>query len=173
MSLIKSLLAATAVAFALPAFAGDITVKDPYARVSAAMSKSGAAFMEIVNAGSEDDRLVSAASEIADRVELHTHKADSAGVMQMIHVPEGFAIPAGSTHALARGGDHVMFLGLRESLEQGDTVKVTLTFEKAGEIVVDVPVDLQRDAAPMQQMQHMHGAPAGMAPKHQMHGQSN
>ncbi|MCL7463649.1 copper chaperone PCu(A)C [Phaeovulum sp. NW3] len=173
MSLLKSLLAATAVAFALPAFAEGITVHDPYARVSTAMSKSGAAFMQIENTGAVDDRLIAASSDIADRVELHTHKADDKGVMQMLHVPEGFVIPAGGNHALQRGGDHVMFLGLRQGLSHGDVVTVTLTFEQAGELVVDIPVDLQRDGAAMgQQMQHMHGAPAGMPPKH-MHAPSN
>ncbi|MFP1642860.1 copper chaperone PCu(A)C [Pontitalea aquivivens] len=173
MSLLKSLLAATTVAFALPAFAEGIAVHDPYARVSTAMSKSGAAFMQIENTGAADDRLIAAASDIADRVELHTHKADDKGVMQMLHVPEGFVIPAGASHALQRGGDHVMFLGLRQGLNHGDVVTVTLTFEQAGEVVVDIPVDLQRDGAPMgQQMQHMHGAPANMPPKH-MHAPSN
>ncbi len=113
------------------------------------MAKSGAAFMQIVNNGAEDDRLINAASDVAMRVELHTHKEGADGVMQMLHVPEGFAIPAGETHALARGGDHVMFMGLKRALADGDMVTVTLTFEKAGDITIDVPVDLQRADAPM------------------------
>lgn len=143
--LMKSLLAAAALAFATPAFAADgVTVVDPYARVMGAMAKSGAAFMVIENHASADDRLVNAASDVAERVELHTHKADANGNMQMLHVPEGFVIPANGSHALARGGDHVMFLGLKQSLAHGDKVTVTLTFEKAGDVVVEVPVDLER-----------------------------
>jgi copper(I)-binding protein len=64
--------------------------------------------------------------------------------MRMMEVEEGFAIPAGGSHALARGGDHVMFLGLTRSLEHGDTVTVTLTFEQAGDVEVEIPVDLER-----------------------------
>ena len=66
------------------------------------------------------------------------------GVMKMTHVEAGFAIPAGGSHALARGGDHVMFMGLAAPFEQGATVTVTLTFERAGEIEVAIPVDLER-----------------------------
>lgn len=136
--------ALAAVSFALPALAGDIAINDPYARVSAKMSTSGAAFMVIENTGTEDDRLIAASSEVAERTELHTHKADANGVMRMMKVEEGFPLPAGGSHALARGGDHVMFLGLKHPLSQGDIVKVTLTFEKAGDVVVDIPVDLER-----------------------------
>ncbi|HBS50428.1 MAG TPA: copper-binding protein [Rhodobacteraceae bacterium] len=138
-----SLAALATFALALPGFA-EIAVKDPYARVSTMMSKSGAAFMVLENSGDSDDRLVSAASDVAERVELHTHKSDESGVMRMMEVEEGFAIPAGGSHALARGGDHVMFLGLTRSLEHGDTVTVTLTFEQAGDVEVEIPVDLER-----------------------------
>ena len=84
------------------------------------------------------------ASDIAERVELHTHKAGSDGVMQMLHVPEGFEIPAGGSHALARGGDHVMFMGLTERPAEGAVVSVVLTFERAGEMTVEIPVDNAR-----------------------------
>ncbi|KCV81025.1 hypothetical protein ATO10_14524 [Actibacterium atlanticum] len=145
MSFTKPILAAAAaLAFALPAFAGDITIEDPYARASAMMSKSGAAFMVLKNAGAQDDRLIAAASDVAKKVELHTHKENEQGVMQMLEVKEGFPVPAGGMHALARGGDHVMFLGLTRPLEHGDMVTVTLTFEKAGEMTVEIPVDLER-----------------------------
>lgn len=144
MTLFKSLLGAAALCAALPAFAGDIEVKDAYARTSSAMAKSGAAFMVIENTGDADDRLVSAASDVAQKVELHTHMDMGDGVMKMMEVKEGFAVPAHGHHALARGGDHVMLLGLTRELKQGDMVSVTLTFEKAGEMTIEVPVDLER-----------------------------
>ncbi|ETA50969.2 copper chaperone PCu(A)C [Ponticoccus alexandrii] len=122
--------------------AAEIVVKDAYARSSNAMA--GAAFMAIENTGPEDDRLIGAASDAAQRVELHTHRDMGGGVMKMLHVEEGFALPAGETHMLMRGGDHVMLMGLNGAMEQGDTVTVTLTFEKAGEQVVEIPVDLER-----------------------------
>ncbi|MDZ4135925.1 MAG: copper chaperone PCu(A)C, partial [Paracoccaceae bacterium] len=75
------------------------------------------------------------------------HKQDANGVMQMIAVPEGFAIPAGASHALQRGGDHVMLLGLTAPLKQGDMIDFTLTFEHGGAVTVQVPVDLERETA--------------------------
>ncbi|SNS21690.1 copper chaperone PCu(A)C [Tropicimonas sediminicola] len=151
MSLKPLFAAAAALVLATPALA-DIEIVDAYARAAMANAKSGAAFMEIHNTGSEDDRLVGAASDIAARVELHTHIGDANGVMQMVQVEEGFPIPAGSTHMLQRGGDHVMFMGLTGPMNDGETVTVTLSFEKAGDITVEIPVDLQRQ--PGQPMQH-------------------
>ena len=140
-----SLAAAAAVAFALPAFAeGTIAVNDAYARVSSKMAKAGAAFMVIENTGAEDDQLIGVTSDVAKRTELHTHMDDGNGNMKMMHVKEGFAVPAGGEHALARGGDHVMFMGLTRGLEHGDVVTITLTFEKAGDVTLEVPVDLER-----------------------------
>lgn len=146
MSLKTTLLAgAAALSFALPAFADGIMIHDPYARASAMMSQSGAAFMEIMNQTDMDDRLIEARSDVAQRVELHTHLEDDNGVMRMVEVEEGFAIPAGGSHALARGGDHVMFLGLNAPFVHGEEIEVTLVFEQAGEMTVTIPIDLERN----------------------------
>ena len=164
-----SLLSATMLAFfALPALAEGIVVNDAYARSSSMNAKAGAAFMVIENTTDTDDRLISATSDVAQRVELHTHQADSAGNMQMVEVKEGFAIPAHGSHALARGGDHVMFLGLNRGLAHGDMVDVTLTFEKAGDVTLKIPVDLERQDGPGMQM----GGGMGQGQMHK-HGASN
>ena len=141
----KSLILAGAAALALstPALA-EIAVHDAYARSAMASAKTGAAFMVIENTGDSDDRLVSAASDAAMKVELHTHVADDNGVMKMMEVEDGITIPANGQHALARGGDHVMFMGLTGPFVQDETVTVTLTFEKAGDMEVEIPVDLER-----------------------------
>lgn len=146
MSFKTTLLAgALAVATALPAFAdGMMMVHDAYARTSMMGAKSGAAFMQIMNHTSADDRLIGVASEVAKKVELHTHKDMGDGVMKMMHVEEGFAIPAGETLSMERGGKHVMFMGLTQDLVQGEEVAVTLSFEKAGDLKVMIPVDLER-----------------------------
>lgn len=155
------LAAAAAIALAAPALA-DIEIVDPYARAAMANAKSGAAFMEIVNTGPEDDRLVGADSDIAMKVELHTHIADGNGVMQMVEVKEGFPVPAGGNHLLQRGSDHVMFMGLTRPMTDGETVEVTLHFEKAGDVVVEIPVDLARQPGePMAPMQMQHGQSMG------------
>lgn len=153
------LAAACAVALPLAALADPvIEIVDPYARASGMSAISGAAFMVLRNTGTTDDRLIAATSPVAERVELHTHISDDQGVMRMVEVEEGFAVPAGGDHALARGGDHVMFLGITTPFEDGTTVPVTLTFERSGDIVVDVPVDLRR-------MPTGHGA-HGQGPRH-------
>jgi len=161
----RTLLAVTAICFAVPAIAGEnIAIRDAYARATTAMSVSGAAFMVIENHGPADDRLMSVTTDAAERAELHTHEEDAAGVMRMIHVEDGFPIPAGGYRALDRGGDHVMLLGLRRPLQDGDALTLTLTFEAAGEIVLEIPVDLHRPAD--------HGGGHG-APAAQDHGQGH
>lgn len=135
--------ALAALLLATPALA-EITIEDAYARSAGPTAKAGAAFMVIHNTGDADDRLVSASSEVSKRVELHTHVDQGEGVMKMMEVEEGFAIPAGGLHALQRGGDHVMFMGLNGPWAQGDTLSVTLTFEQAGDVTVEIPVDLER-----------------------------
>lgn len=139
-----ALVSALGVFAALPAFA-DITIKDSYVRSASPKAKTGAAFMIIENSG-EADHLIDVASDVAVKVELHTHIDNGEGVMRMVHVEEGFDIPAGGQYVLKRGGDHVMFMGLKQSLVQGETVDVTLIFEKAGEVVVAIPVDHARKA---------------------------
>ena len=163
MTRLARLLALTATLMAAPALAGEgVVIKDPYARTMGGIGTSGAVFFTVMNPGAEEDRLVNAASDVAEKVELHTHKDDGNGVMQMLHVPEGFVIPAGGEHALARGGDHVMLMGLTREVADGDVISLTLTFEKAGALVVEVPVDNARKGGMAMdhsghQMQHGHG----------------
>lgn len=145
MSFKSALLAGlSAAALALPAFADGIEVHDAYALSASPMAKSGAAFMVIHNHGGPDDHLLSASSPAAAKVELHTHQQNSEGVMKMVHVEEGFDLPKDAEIIMERGGKHVMFLGLTAPFEQGQTIPLTLTFEQAGEVQIDVPVDLER-----------------------------
>ncbi|SDW18735.1 copper chaperone PCu(A)C [Roseicitreum antarcticum] len=154
----SALLAASAALLALPALAHDgFALRDPYMRVSTPMAQSGAAFMVIENHRDVDDRLIGARSDAAERVELHSHIEDANGVMRMTELEDGIALPAGGEHAMARGGDHVMFMGLTESLSHGDVVNVTLVFETFGEVSFDIPVDLERTPdAPTMQPEAMH-----------------
>lgn len=144
MKAIKYALTALAVAFAVPALAHDgVHIEGAYARFMPG-SMAGAAFMTIENHATVDDRLVSATADVANRVELHTHKMGADGSMQMIEVPEGFAIPSGETIELKRGGDHIMLMDLKGKPKDGDTIHVTLTFEHAGDVEISVPVDGKR-----------------------------
>lgn len=146
--MLKSLLLAGAMAtgLAAAAAAGDLTATDAYARVSGATAKSGAVFLVLSNAGTADDTLIAADTPVAERTELHTHLQDAQGVMRMVEVEDGFPVPAGGSHPLARGGDHVMLLGLTGPLKDGDSFPLTLTFEHGGDVTIDVVVDSARDA---------------------------
>jgi copper(I)-binding protein len=144
----RFLLAATAaltLAASLPAQAEDmIHVHDAYARSMGGVGASGAVFMQLMNHSSTDDRLVAAKSDVAEKLELHTHKMTAEGVMQMIEIEGGVPLPAGATHPFERGADHVMLLGLTRELKDGDSFALTLVFESGAEVTVDVPVDNAR-----------------------------
>ena len=136
--------AAAAGLFALAANAHDvklgaITVDHPYARATAAGQPTGGGFMQIDNAGPAD-RLVSARAAVSATVELHEMKMEG-DVMRMRQV-DGIALPAGKSVALKPGGYHVMFIGLKAPLKAGDSFPMTLKFEKAGEVTVEMKVEV-------------------------------
>lgn len=121
-----------------------IRVEDAYARVTGESAKSAAIFMTLMNHSIEDDRLLSVTTDAAERAELHSHAVDANGVMHMGEVTEGFPILGMEEHPLDRGGDHIMLMGLTRGLKQGDSVTVTLMFERGEKLVVEVPVDNDR-----------------------------
>lgn len=171
MTFARTTLAVTFMAFAFPAFAHDgMAVRDAYIRTTTAQATSGAAFMVIENHRAFDDRLIGAQSDAAERVELHTHSEDANGVMRMGEIEGGILIPAGDEHALDRGGDHLMFLGLTRPLAQGDVITVTLTFELSGELEIEIPVDSERQ--PDAGAGHGHGDGHGHSDAHG-HGDGN
>ena len=139
--------------FATAALAHDgMAVREAYALVASPNAQSGAIFMVIENHRAFDDRLIGAETDAAQRVDLHTHAEDAAGVMRMIELEDGILIPTDDEHALARGGDHIMLLGLTRPLNEGDTIGLTLRFELSGELEVEVPV-----GAPAEGHGHEHG----------------
>ncbi|MCP5071799.1 MAG: copper chaperone PCu(A)C [Rhodobacteraceae bacterium] len=155
MKILRTSLALITLLFGFAVQAGEnhshdhstISVEDAYVRSSGASAMTGAGFMTIVNHGDENDRLIAVSTVVAKMAELHTHIEDANGMMMMRPVEGGFEVPAGGEHHLKRGGDHVMLMGLTTPLEQGDLVTIVLTFEKAGEVTVVVPVDQNRKPA--------------------------
>jgi copper(I)-binding protein len=135
-------LAAAAALFAIPLHAHDgVKITDAYVR--ALGTGSGAAFFVIDNHSDQAERLTGVRADIGTRAELHTHKADASGMMQMLEIEGGIPIAPNGSHALARGGDHVMLFGMPK-LEDGTIVTLTLTFDHAGEVIVEAPVDNAR-----------------------------
>ena len=119
-------------------------VQEPYLRSSMPTSTTAAAFMELSNQTGTDDRLIAARSPLSGRIELHSHSEDADGVMRMGQIEGGVPLANGSSHTFARGGDHLMFMGLDAPLAQGQLVPVTLVFEQAGEVEITIPVDQER-----------------------------
>lgn len=129
--------------------AGDVRVEDPWARASIGPAGNGAAYMTLVNEGDAPDTLVAVRSDLADAVELHTHSMDD-GVMRMRPV-DAIEIAADAPTVLEPGGLHVMLIGLRQPLQEGETFPLTLVFEAGGEVTVDV------DVVPVRGRGHGHG----------------
>ena len=149
MTAFRALLAAVAsLALTLPGLAEDhpagIHVHDAYARVSEGAGTAGAVFFVMHNNTDTDDQLIEVRADVAQMAELHTHSEDANGVMSMGKIEGGIPLAAGEVHAFARGGDHVMLMGLTRPLKDGDVIKLTLVFEVAGEVTIDVPVDNAR-----------------------------
>lgn len=99
---------------------------------------NSAAYMTITNQGGQSDRLVSAKSDIAQAVEIHISKMVN-DIMTM-HQVEGVDLPAGGQVELKPGGLHIMLIGIKEDLNAGDHVMLSLGFEKSGEIIVEAEV---------------------------------
>lgn len=118
---------------------GDLVVESPWSRASAGGAGAGGAFMMIRNGGQQGDRLIGAESDVAARVQLHRTVMQD-GVMRMRHAEDGVEVPAGGMAELKPGGFHVMLMGLKQPLEEGSSFPVTLIFERAGTVTVDVPV---------------------------------
>ena len=138
--LLAALIAATPAAFAQSGGNGKIDVEKPYARATPAGAMSGAAYMTLTNKTQTADRLTGASSEVAAKVQIHEMKVVN-GVMKMREVAGGLAIPAGGSVALKPGSYHVMLMGLKKPLVAGQSFPLTLTFAKAGNISVTVPVE--------------------------------
>jgi periplasmic copper chaperone A len=116
----------------------QMQIEKPWARATAPGAKVAGGYMVIRNAGAAPDRLVSAASPAAAKVELHVHINDN-GVMRMREVP-GYDVPAKGAFELKPGGAHLMFMELKRPFKEGEKVPVTLKFEKAGEVKAEFQV---------------------------------
>jgi len=120
------------------AASADVVIERPWTRAVPPVSANGAAYLHIVNTGSEPDRLLGAASPTARMVHLHETRIEE-GVARMGMVGELLIAP-GERVELAPGGLHLMVMGLEQPLAEGDTLALRLQFERAGELDVDVPV---------------------------------
>ncbi len=143
--LARRLFLATAVSLlAVPSMAqdyklGSLEITTPWTRATAPTARTGGGFMTITNKGTTADRLVSARSTASDKVEIHEMQMDGS-VMRMRELAKGLDIPPGATVMLKPGSYHIMFMELKAPLAKDAKVPVTLVFEKAGSIDVQLNV---------------------------------
>jgi copper(I)-binding protein len=159
---LKAALIAAAMALAAPAAlahdykAGAIEIGHPWARATPRGASVAAGYIKLSNTGSTPDRLVGGTSEAAGRVEIHEMTMTD-GVMQMRPLKDGIELKPGQTVELKSGSFHLMMVGLKQQLQQGQRIKGTLIFEKAG------PVDIEY------QVEGIGGAPGAAPADNQMH----
>ena len=132
-----SLLFATA-AFAHSHEKGDIQVRHPWSRATPPGAKVGVGYLEIRNTGSQPDRLLSASTSAARRVEMHV--TEQAGEVAKMRQLRAFEIPGRERLDLRPGGAHLMLVDLVEPLKKGERFSMTLRFERAGELEVQFEV---------------------------------
>lgn len=118
---------------------GSLVINHPWSRATPKGATVAGGYLKITNTGTTPDRLVSGASEIAKRFEVHEMSMDG-GVMKMRMLKDGLEIAPGATVEFKPGSYHVMFVDVAKPFVKGDRVKATLTFEKAGKIDVEFAV---------------------------------
>ncbi|NVP56884.1 copper chaperone PCu(A)C [Mycoplana rhizolycopersici] len=125
---------------------GNLKIGHPYARAMLPGAKVGGGYLKITSNGSAD-RLLNAKADRAASVQLHEMKMDG-GIMVMRELKDGIAVPANATVELKPGGYHLMFMNVSQPFEEGEMIKATLTFEKAGTVEVEFVVGPAAGGAP-------------------------
>jgi copper(I)-binding protein len=136
--------------------AGQLHIDHPWSRAMPPVAPTIAAYFVVHNEGKSADRLLGADTPIAARAELHEHVHGADGTMKMRQV-QGVDVPVGGEASFVPGGYHLMLFELKNRPALGERFPLTLHFEKAGDVQVEVVV--QADA------------PANMAPGMKMEGE--
>ncbi len=118
--------------------AGDITIGHPWARATPGAVKNSAAFMVFDNKGAAD-KLIGVSGDVAREIQIHTMITE-AGVMKMREI-KSLDIPANQKAELKPGGLHIMLIGLKDGLKEGQKFPLKLKFEKAGEVTVEITAE--------------------------------
>jgi copper(I)-binding protein len=119
--------------------AGALDISGPWSRATPKGAPVAVGYLTIKNTGTTADRLIGGSSEAAAKVEVHEMTMDN-GIMKMRPITGGLEIKPGESVELKPQGLHLMFIKPKNPLKQGDHVKATLEFEKAGKVEVDFDV---------------------------------
>ncbi|MGN8261052.1 copper chaperone PCu(A)C [Pseudomonas sp. SMSB3] len=136
---------------------GDLHIAHPWSLQLPPNAPNVAAYFVVHNNGKVDDRLLSVDSPISDDAQLHEHAQGSDGAMRMQQV-QSVVVPAGKDLTFAPGAYHVMLMQPKDRslLSDGQRFPLTLHFQRAGDITVQVAVQQQAPAQPTQDHQHAH-----------------
>ncbi|GJE55958.1 MULTISPECIES: copper chaperone PCu(A)C [Methylobacterium] len=137
---LAALLGGSSAALAHDYTLGGLKIGHPWSRATPGGAKVAAGYLSVTNAGAETDRLIGGTLENTGRVEVHSMSVEG-GVMKMGPVEGGLEVKPGETVTLKPSGYHLMFTGLKAPLKQGEMVKGSLTFEKAGSVPVEFKVE--------------------------------
>lgn len=119
---------------------GDIRIVHPWARATPPGARVGAGYLTVVNKGSIDDQLIEASSSTIAGIEIHATETGG-GISRMRAIPGGLPIPADGRVSLEPGGTHLMLVEPTKPLVQGELVRSTLRFKRAGTVEVEFVVD--------------------------------
>lgn len=117
---------------------GDLQVRHPWTRATAARDKFAVAYIEIRNSGRQPDRIIGVSTPVAERVELHSAKRE--GDRATTRKVTSFEVSARWRLLLRPGASHLALVGLRRPLAKGERIPLTLRFERAGELKVELEV---------------------------------
>lgn len=118
---------------------GALAVHHPWSRATPKGAKVAGGYLTIENRGRHADRLLGGTTEAGTAIEVH-EMSEKDGVMTMRALAGGLEIPAGGSVELSPGGAHLMITGLKRQLVEGEMIKATLMFEKAGPLAVELEV---------------------------------
>lgn len=119
---------------------GNLRITAPWMRATPKGASVASGYMTITNKGSEPDRLVSIQSDVATTVEVH-EMSQSGEVMKMRPLEKPLEIAPGGVVELKPSGYHLMFSHLKQGVNEGDKVRVTMVFEKAGKIEIELATE--------------------------------
>ena len=137
--------------------AGSIHIRDPFSSALPPISKNGAVYLTLTNHGHLSDQLVGAATPIAEHAEIHTHRMED-GMMKMRKVDQ-VELPPNEEVAFAPGRNHIMLIGLSQTLKEGGRFPLMLHFKEAGQTMVEVIIEAA-GATSASHSEHDHGSPA-------------
>jgi copper(I)-binding protein len=134
---------------------GSLVIENPWSRATPKGASIGAGYATIRNTGTEPDRLLGGATDVAAGFQIHEMTMDQ-GVAKMREMKGGIEIKPGETVELKPGSSHIMLVNLKRRLEKGERIKGTLRFERAGSVEIEYPVEAMGAQATERGGDHMH-----------------